>query len=144
MLIQLVSLKQGNLKKLKNWWISTEEENINIFWTIWEISMKYSGKMWLKIILKVIKSRLHPRSEKYIFGKTTEEEVEYGGQFDQFRVKVKNNLALEIMMDYLSNNSHCNLRNKSLKLFCHCNQKSGIFYYLIQGIPHQQQNLKRQ
>ena len=57
-------------------WISTEEENIIIFWTIWEISMKYSGKMWLKVILKVIKSRLHPRSEKCIFGKTTEEEVE--------------------------------------------------------------------
>ena len=27
-------------------------ENIFIFWTTWEISMRFSGKMWLMIIFK--------------------------------------------------------------------------------------------
>ena len=30
---------------------------IHIFWTTWGISMKFSGKMWLMIILKVTKNQ---------------------------------------------------------------------------------------
>ena len=35
--------------------------------------MKFSGKMWHMIILKVAKNQgfIHPVSRKYIFGKTT-------------------------------------------------------------------------
>ena len=32
-------------------------EILHIFWTTWGISMKFSGKMWLIIILKVTKEQ---------------------------------------------------------------------------------------
>ena len=32
-------------------------ENLHIFWAIWLISLKFSGKMWLMIILKVTKNQ---------------------------------------------------------------------------------------
>ena len=32
-------------------------ENLHIFWTTGQISMKPSGKMWLKIILQVTKNQ---------------------------------------------------------------------------------------
>ena len=33
------------------------KEILYIFWMTWEISVKFSGKMWLMIILKVIKNQ---------------------------------------------------------------------------------------
>ena len=38
----------------------------------WEIPLKYSGKMWLLIILKATKKPTAPLSRRVIFGKTTE------------------------------------------------------------------------
>ena len=35
---------------------SIDGENLHIFWTTWVISMKFSGKMSLMIILEVIKN----------------------------------------------------------------------------------------
>ena len=35
---------------------NVDRESLHIFWTIWGISMKFSGKMWLMIILKIIKN----------------------------------------------------------------------------------------
>ena len=34
-----------------------DREILGIFWTTWEISMTFSGKMWLMIILKVTKNQ---------------------------------------------------------------------------------------
>ena len=49
-------------KNPKNQWKSMKIANIDreilhIFWTTWGISMKFSGKMWLMIILKVTKNQ---------------------------------------------------------------------------------------
>ena len=46
----------------KNWWKSLkiaiiDRESLHIFWTTWGISMEFSGKMWLMIILKVAKNQ---------------------------------------------------------------------------------------
>ena len=49
--------------------VNIEEKNLDIFWMSWEISMKFSRKMWHMIILKV--SKTHAFSEKHIFGKMT-------------------------------------------------------------------------
>ena len=35
--------------------VNTDGENLHIFWTTWGISMKFSGKLWLMIILKAKK-----------------------------------------------------------------------------------------
>ena len=43
-------------KNPKNRW-KYDGENLHIFWTIWGISMKFSGEMWLMIILKVTKNQ---------------------------------------------------------------------------------------
>ena len=55
--------------------VNNEEENLHIFWTSWGISMKFSGKMWLVIILKVTKKQKTRASfflwKKYILGKNT-------------------------------------------------------------------------
>ena len=49
-------------------------EILHIFWMTWGISMTFSGKMWLMIILKVTKNPgIHRLSERCIFGKTTGE-----------------------------------------------------------------------
>ena len=34
-----------------------DRENLLIFWTTWGISIKFSGKMWLMIILRVTKKQ---------------------------------------------------------------------------------------
>ena len=39
---------------------SIDEENNHIFWKSWGISMKFSGKIWITIILKVIKNQGFP------------------------------------------------------------------------------------
>ena len=33
-----------------------DRESLHIFWTNWGISLKFSGKMWLMIILKLTKN----------------------------------------------------------------------------------------
>ena len=35
--------------------VNIEEENLPNFWTIWGITMKFSGKMWLMIIMIILK-----------------------------------------------------------------------------------------
>ena len=50
-----MSKKKKKKKMMKI--INIERENIHIFWTIWGNSMKFSGKTWLKILLKVTKNR---------------------------------------------------------------------------------------
>ena len=67
MLTSLVSLKQGNIEKSEQLAriVNIEEENPHIFWTSWVMLIKFSGKMWLIIIL-------NPLSEKCIFGKNAE------------------------------------------------------------------------
>ena len=57
-----VSLCQENVKKWKNWLKSMKISNfdreiIYIFWTTWGIPIKFSGKMWLIIILKLRKNQ---------------------------------------------------------------------------------------
>ena len=36
---------------------NNDRESLHIFWTTWGISMKFSGKMWLLMILKVTKNQ---------------------------------------------------------------------------------------
>ena len=45
--------KKKKLMKIVN----TDGENLDFFWTTREISMKFSGKMWLMIMLKVTKNQ---------------------------------------------------------------------------------------
>ena len=54
MMASLVSLLQENFKNSEKSMevVNTDGENLYIFWTIWEISMKFSRKMCLMIILK--------------------------------------------------------------------------------------------
>ena len=47
-------------KNVKNFFkmmkiVNIHGENLRIFWTTWGISMKFSGKIWLMIILKATK-----------------------------------------------------------------------------------------
>ena len=58
MLTLLVFLQQGNIKKSEKIMkvVNTDRENVHIFWTIWGLSIKFSGKMWIMIILKVTKN----------------------------------------------------------------------------------------
>ena len=46
----------------ENWWklANFDREFLHIFWTTWGKSMKFSGKMYLKIILKVTKTKVLP------------------------------------------------------------------------------------
>ena len=44
-----------NLKNQQK--VNFEGENLYIFWTTWRISMKFSGRMWLMIMLKVTKNQ---------------------------------------------------------------------------------------
>ena len=71
--MSLVYLQQGNVKKSKKLMklANIDEENLHIFQTTLGISMKFSGKMCLMIILKVKKAGLYSLSRKYIFKKTT-------------------------------------------------------------------------
>ena len=61
-----------------NWWklmkiACTDGEILHIFCTIWGISIKFSGKMWLMIILKVTKIQGFTLSfeDRHIFRKIT-------------------------------------------------------------------------
>ena len=56
-------MKKGNVQRI----------NLHTFSTSWESSMKFSGKMWLMIILKVTKNQGFTLSlqQNHIFGKTT-------------------------------------------------------------------------
>ena len=61
-LTSLVSLSQRNVKKSKKLIKSMKlanfvKESLHIFWTTCGISMKFSGMMWLMIILKVTKNQ---------------------------------------------------------------------------------------
>ena len=69
MLTSLDCLQQGNVKKSKKFMkiVKIDEENLQIFQTTRGISMKFSGKMCLMIILK-IKKKSGPLSGKYSFG----------------------------------------------------------------------------
>ena len=44
-----------------------EGANVHIFWTTWEIPMKFSGKKWHDIIKSHKKAGLHPLRRKYYF-----------------------------------------------------------------------------
>ena len=58
MLTSLVSLLSGNVKKSEKLMkiVNIKEENLHIFWTNWGISLKFSGKILLMIILKTKKN----------------------------------------------------------------------------------------
>ena len=58
MLTSSVFLQQGMLKYAKKNSMKKVNinENLHIFWTTWEISLKLSGKMWLVIKLNVTES----------------------------------------------------------------------------------------
>ena len=59
MLTSWVSLLQGNVKKPEKLMkiVNIDGENLHIFWTTRGISMKFPGKLWLIIILKVSKNQ---------------------------------------------------------------------------------------
>ena len=44
-----------------------DEENLHIFWTTWGIWVKFLGKMWLMLILKVTKNQGFILSLEHIF-----------------------------------------------------------------------------
>ena len=82
MLTSLISLQQGNVKKSKKAMkiVSIEGESLHIFWTTWGLSMEFSEKTWLMIILKFTKkagfhslSLSLSLSRKIIFRKAAEE-----------------------------------------------------------------------
>ena len=63
-------------KNPENQWKSMKIANINReilhnFSTTWGVSIKFSWKMWLMIILKITKNRVSPSLRRYIFCKTT-------------------------------------------------------------------------
>ena len=70
-IISFFVTKKFEKKTTKNWWklLIHREGNLHIFWMTWEISMKFSGKMWhdnTMIILKVKKTRTsHSLSRKF-------------------------------------------------------------------------------
>ena len=65
----------------KNWKIDEklkiDKENLNIFWTTWGISMTFLGKMWLMIILKVIKKKDFNLPVENTFVKKTQKGVKF-------------------------------------------------------------------
>ena len=71
MLTSLPSLQQGNVKKSKKSMkiVNIEAENLHIFCTTRRISAKFSGKMWLMIILKITKNQGFTLSLENIFSK---------------------------------------------------------------------------
>ena len=73
MLISIVYLQQGNVKKSKKLikLVNIEEGNFHISGTTSGISIKFSGRMCLLTILKVTKNRALPLSRKYSFRKIT-------------------------------------------------------------------------
>ena len=69
MLMPLVSLQQGNVKKSKKLMktVNIEDKNLHVFWTKWVVSMKFPVKMWLTIISKVTKNQGFTLSLKSTF-----------------------------------------------------------------------------
>ena len=59
--------------------VRTDWENLHIFWMILETSMKFSGRMWLMIILKITKTVLQTHFKIFIFGKNHSRRGEGGG-----------------------------------------------------------------
>ena len=84
-------------KNPKNRWkliklANIDRESLHIFWTIWGISMKFSGKMWLIIILKITKNQGFTLSLEDAFFIKSQERM--GGWVkltpsSRFRVKMK-------------------------------------------------------
>ena len=58
-MLSLAVLWQGNGKNPKNVIkiVYVDGENLHIFWTNWGILIKFSGMMWLMIILKITKKQ---------------------------------------------------------------------------------------
>ena len=72
--MSLASLWQGNDKNFKKSMkiANVDREILRIFWTTWGIPMKFSGKMWLMITLKLTKNQGFALSlEDTIFEKNT-------------------------------------------------------------------------
>ena len=65
-LVEIVVVFSTNLKL-----VNIEKEDLHIYRTTGVISMKFSGKMCLMIILKVKKTEVDLLSRKHNFGKTT-------------------------------------------------------------------------
>ena len=65
----LVFLRQGNVKKFEKLMkiVNIEEKNLQIYWTSSGISMKFSGKLSLVIILKITKNQDSTLSLKHTF-----------------------------------------------------------------------------
>ena len=59
MQMSLVSLQQGNVKKSEKSMeiVNIHGENLHIFWKTWGISIKFSAKMWIMLILKITKNQ---------------------------------------------------------------------------------------
>ena len=47
--------------------VNIDRESLHVFWTTWGISMRFSGKIWLMIILKVTKKQDFTLSLEDIF-----------------------------------------------------------------------------
>ena len=60
--LQLVCSQQGNVKKSEKSMkiVKIDGDNLHVFWATWGLSMKFSEKTWLMIILKVTKSTASP------------------------------------------------------------------------------------
>ena len=58
-LTSLVSLQQGNIERCEKLIkiVNIDRPKFHIFWMIWGISLKFSGKMWTVIILNVKKKQ---------------------------------------------------------------------------------------
>ena len=84
-LTSLVSLQQVNVKKSGKLMkiANIDREILHNFWTTWGISMKFSGKMRLMIILKVTKSQGFTLSLEDTFFEKPQEGV---GQTDHLAV----------------------------------------------------------
>ena len=76
MLTSLAFLQQGNVEKSDKLskMVNIAIENLHIFWTSWGISTKFTGKMSLKIILKVKRNQNSTLSLKNTFVEKLQEE----------------------------------------------------------------------
>ena len=76
--------------------MSNDGENLHIFWKTWEISIKFSRKMWLIIDIRNPKQRgLHPFSKRCSFGKATK------GSNSLSRLKIKKEILQVCIKFYL-------------------------------------------
>ena len=66
MLTSLVYLQRGNVKKFEKFlkMVNIDKQNLHVFRTTSEISMKFSGNMCLMIILKVTKNQVFTSSQE--------------------------------------------------------------------------------